>query len=115
MKLPMFLFCSFFLTAIYGQESSLLYDKVIEIMKAELNYTYDSTSNQVVEHKSNFTRQSKGIHPSSPSPLVILNREIIKMETLKEYHLKEIKDIEILQPDKPKAGVLYGTRGASKV
>ena len=100
-----------------AQNKLTLKDEIIKIMYKELNYTYDSTSNKLKVNKTDSVEKkirlvSYSSLPENPSPLVILNGKPINIEDIKQYESKDINNVEIISPDDPKAGAIYGGRGA---
>ena len=102
-----------------SQNKLTMKDEIIKIMYKELNYTYDSTSNKPKVNKTDSIEKkillvSYSSLPENPSPLVILNGKPINIEDIKQYESKDINNVEIISPDDPKAGAIYGSRGAVK-
>lgn len=107
-------------STLFAQQTSDLYEKIINVMQTELNYTYDSTSNKPKVHKPDTTSIDKGrlqhysSLPENPSPLVIKDGLAIKIEDLNKYNLANIENIEVMKSDDPKTAVFYGFRGSVK-
>ncbi|MBC5775080.1 hypothetical protein H8S95_13465 [Pontibacter sp. KCTC 32443] len=99
-----------------------LYLKVVEVMKTDLNYTYDSTSNKregkieasITKDKDGRTvvRESFPI-TQNPSPLIILDGRGYTMEALNNLKLEDVETIKA-ETDK-KITMMYGEMGKQGV
>lgn len=97
-----------------------LYLKVVEVMKADLNYTYDSTSNKREgKIEGSLMKDGKpGIYESfpitqNPSPLIILDGRGYTMNALTNLKLE---DVETIKAEKdPKITMMYGECGKQGV
>lgn len=90
--------------------------KVVEIMKTDVGYTYDSTSNKREgKIEASFTNDGKPRVRESfpitqnPSPLIILDGRPKNMEHLNQYRLADVETIKAENDEKVTA--LYGTMG----
>jgi TonB-dependent SusC/RagA subfamily outer membrane receptor len=98
-----------------------LSEKVVKIMKTELNYVYDSTSNRRAEPRNykmdtvkwRLHKNSSLIH--NPSPLVIMDGMPTRVEALGSLSVAVVSTIEVLSPKDRYATAIYGTRAAKGV
>lgn len=115
----LFIFMLFLSSVVQAQSDQTAYDKVIEIMELEFDYTYDSTSNVIhgqkpIERKANAICNTPSSLPQNMSPLVLANHYPVKMEELKLWAADEIIEVKIMAGD-VKSTTLYGTRGSKGV
>lgn len=87
--------------------------KVDSIIRYQIEYIDDSTTNIIPEYKTDSTSH-KGIHPSQSSfpanllTKVILNGQITKPENLNQYNLEDVAHIKVFPKNDPTAMALYG-------
>ncbi|MBB6612115.1 hypothetical protein H7F15_13780 [Pontibacter sp. Tf4] len=113
--LPLLCFSS---TIAFAQDTikSDLYLKVVEVMKRDLNYSYDATSNKRPEPKPDTVavkERKPGIYDAvplvlNPSPVIIVDGRPGNMKHLNNYSLADVETIKTEQG--AKAMALYGQR-----
>lgn len=98
---------------------SSLYQEVVSMMKSELNYTYDSTSNRIIKPRPQIANDSSktGLRESfvrieNRSPIVLIDYHIVVMDELDHYELSDTENIETLAD---KEALLYGNIGSKGV
>ena len=100
----------------YGQSyKSDLRIKVESIIKHDINYVIDSTTDQLVEMKWD-TTIIRGLYPafssfpSNPLTLIILDEKVITLEELDKYELSQVKDLHVYPREDETALAIYGRR-----
>ncbi|MEJ8755875.1 hypothetical protein WG947_02605 [Pontibacter sp. H259] len=97
---------------------SEVYQKVVEVMKKNLGYTYDATSNKregkveasFEKDKDGRTRVRESFPiTQNPSPLIIVDGRPNDMDGLNKLKLEDVESIKA-EKDK-KVTALYGTMG----
>jgi len=92
--------------------------RVESIIKDEIKYVIDSTTNQLTEMKWDSTKY-KGIHPSfnslppNPMTILILEGKKIELKELDNYKMSQIEDLHVYPKNDPIAMALYGTSAKS--
>ena len=87
--------------------------KVDSIIRFQVEYVTDSTTNAGPAHKWDSTDQ-KGIHPAprsyplNPLTTVVLNGQMIRLENLNQYKLEDVADIKVFSKNDHTAMALYG-------
>jgi len=94
--------------------------KVDSIIQFQIKYKIDSTTDVVTVHKWDSTAH-KGIHPAvsslPPNPLtkIILNGQLITIENLNRYNLKDVDEIKVYSKNDNTAIALYGSSARNGV
>ena len=101
-----------------AQTPMRLPERVVEIMRTELNYVYDSTSNQrtgsygIDTIGPDLREHFPMIH--NPSPLVVMDGIPTSVEALDNIDITLIDTIQVLSAEDGYTAAIYGTRGAQK-
>lgn len=107
-------------SSLYAQSSRQkvnLYQKVDSIIRYQLGYTYDSTTDKPpIYYIGTSTKKSKFIHcyptiSPNPSPRILLNGYFRTLQELKLYAPLRIKEIIIFQKDSTATSALFGSSG----
>lgn len=109
-------FLILFGNSLFAQElknSSDLRIKIDSLIKFQVKYTVDSTTNVLPVYKKD-TIPYKGLPPSynstpqNPMTLIILNGTPVKIDTLEHHQLEEVAVIKVYPKDEPYATAIYG-------
>lgn len=112
--------CYFFLLILIvpvkasSQSHSDLYSHVDSLIRYEIKYTFDETTDQLPDFKWDSTKSAAphfSTFPQNPSPLIILDENLIRRQDLDAHSLKEVADIEVHGKGDRKMMVLYGEQG----
>ncbi|WP_323756279.1 hypothetical protein [Roseivirga sp.] len=93
-----------------GQHKSDLYHRIDSLIIHEIKYNYDSTTDVInMTSNSKLVIRSVSQFPSNPSPMIILDGEIVKKEELNNYKLRQVGSIEVFQKGDSSLMALYST------
>ncbi len=95
-----------------AQTNSDLYLRIDSLIQFELQYVYDSTTDQPPEYKWDSTKTVMphfSTFPVNPSPLIILDGQRVNRTDLNEYKLSQIATIDLYRKQDIKTQALYGT------
>ena len=116
--MKIFLFKIFLLLACVanGQSTLDLYQKVDSLIRFELEFVYDSTTDVVTIPKWDGTgmHPAHSTFPNNPSPLIILDGTPTKADSLKNLQLKKVASIEVHKKG-DEVLAIYGQSGKNGV
>ncbi|MEL7119976.1 MAG: hypothetical protein AAFO07_11060 [Bacteroidota bacterium] len=121
--IPLLLFLAFLPSSTFGQsneEKSSLRIKVDSIIRFQIGYISDSTTNKLPLYKWDSSKY-KGLHPSfaslPPNPMtrIILDQQLIEIQELNSYSLSDIEILKVYGKQDRMAFAIYGSSAKNGV
>ena len=104
---------------VFGQDdNSDLYIKIDSIITYEIEYSYDSTTDKLPTYKwdsAKVINPTFSTLPPNPSPLIILDGNLVKHSELNNHRLKEVAQIDVYRKNDKQILALYGVSGKNGV
>lgn len=97
------------------EQKSDLRIKIDSIIKFDIGYIIDSTTDKMPKYEWDTTK-FRGLPPAfstfppNPMTIIVLNGDVVNINELNKYKLSQIEILEIFKKNDNKAMAIYGTR-----